>query len=263
MSEPTILDPLRRWAVDWLSARRPEVCDDILTPDYSILIGGFLLDGRDAYIEGTLGQLDRFPGLGLTVHELIWAGGKAALRFTEHGASPRHGGNPAGWGGVALFEGDGERLHRCYAEEDYLSRRRQLAAGVPDRIEGPVAAPWNTPEGEPDAAAESVVREWLQAADFENVSCDDGWLGSSVAVPLEGGETEVDALFSAGSKVAFHGVRRGAYAGGLDGLDGERGAPAELHFSGLVEVAGGRVAGGRVVRDRLGLSRSLQKVAGR
>lgn len=255
----TILAPLRRWAVEWLSARRPEVCEEILTPDYGILIGGFLLDGRDAYIEGTLGQLDRFPGLGVTVHELIWSRDRAAVRLTEHGASPRDGGAAAGWGAIALFSWDGERLDRCCAEEDYISRRRQFAAGEPDPIEPPAPAPWNTAPEPPDADAEAAVRAWLEAADFDGVTCDDGWRGETAPLPIDGGETAIDDLFSAGSRVAFHGTRHGRYGGGLDGLEDRVGANAELHFSGLVTVAGGEVVGGRVVRDRLGLSRSLRK----
>jgi hypothetical protein len=259
----SILAPLRRWAVEWLSARRPEICEEILTPEYSILIGGFLLDGREAYVEGTLEQLDRFPGLGLTIHELITSGDRAAIRFSEHGASTRHGGSAAAWEGIALFGWDGERLDRCGAEEDYLSRRRQLADGVPDLIEAPAPAPWNTAPVAPDPAAEAAVRAWLEAPDFESVTCDDGRRGASDPIPLEDPEVELDDLFSAGSRVAFHGTRRGRYGGGLAGLEDRQGAAAELHFAGLVTVVDGAVVDGRVVRDRLGLSRALQKAPSR
>ena len=51
---------------------------------------------------------------------------------------------------------------------------------------------------------------------------------------------------------------RGDYRGGLD--EGVAGAPATLHATALVTVRDGRVATGRVIRDRLGLARSLAPV---
>ena len=95
------------------------------------------------------------------------------------------------------------------------------------------------------------------------MTCDDGWRGETDPIPLADAAVELDDIFSAGSRVAFHGTRRGRYGGGLEGLEDREGADAELHFAGLVDVAGGAVAGGRVVRDRLGLSRALQKAASR
>ena len=77
---------VRRWAVDWLAARNPAVCEEILAPEYSLLIGGFLLDGREAYVAGTLEQLDRFPGLGLTVHEVMASADRVAK--TTNGPAP-------------------------------------------------------------------------------------------------------------------------------------------------------------------------------
>jgi ketosteroid isomerase-like protein len=247
---------VRRWAVDWLAGRHPEACPEILAPGYNLLIGGFLLDGRDTYIAGTLEQLDRFPGLGVTVHELITSGDEVALRFTEHGADSRRDGGTAGWGGVALFRWDGSRLSQGFAEEDYLSRRRQLATGECDPIEAPAAAPWNTVAEPADPAAEDVVRRWLDGGDLSAVDADDSWLGHDAELRLDDVSTELDMCFSASDRVGFHGLQRGRYAGGLPGVEAT-GAPATLHLGGLVTVRDGKVAGGRVIRDRLGLSRAL------
>lgn len=236
-----MIDLVRRWAVDWLAARDPSVCPEILAPGYALRIGGFELGPRDEYVATTLGQLDRFPGLGVTVHELIASGDRVALRFTEHGASVKLDGRVAAWGGVALFEGDGRRLTRCWAEEDYLSRRRQLESATCDPIEPPAPAPWNVAPLAPDPAAEAVVRDWLERGELGTVDLDDGWLGHEVVAELEG-TVEADVLFSAGSRVAFHGAQRGP------------GPP--LHLAGLVRVEDGEVAAGRVVRDRLGLRRA-------
>ncbi len=267
---PVVIDPrlnlVRRWAVDWLAAANPEVCEQILAPGYAISIGGHLLEGRDAYVEGTMAQLARFPGLGLTVHELIWSGdapsggpGRLAVRFTEHGASARLEGRTAAWGGVALFDTDGERLTWCWAEEDYLSRRRQLDGAVADPIDRPAASPWTTEPAAAGPGCEEAVRAWLAAGDLSAVALDDGWLDHPAPPLLADAAAELDAVVCAGPRVAFHGRLSGTYRGGLDGVNAEfRGRPAAHHLAGLVTVESGAVVAGRVVRDRLGLARSLE-----
>ena len=259
---PVAVDPfvglVRRWAVDWLAAADPAVCEEILAPEYSLLIGGYLLDGRTDYVPATVAQLERFPGLGVTVHHLIASTDGVAVRLSEHGASAKLGFRPAGWGAVALFQWDGERLSGCFAEEDYYSRRRQLAVGgACDPIERPAPAPWTTPPGDPDPAAEDVVRRWLSRGDFAGADVDDSWLGHDASVALDDVSVDVNHLFSAGPEVAFHAHLTGTYAGGLDGLDEARGREVTLHAAGIVEVSDDAVAGGFVVRDRLGLSRAL------
>ena len=53
------------------------------------------------------------------------------MRFSEHGASARHDGAAASWTGLGLYQWNGTRLEENYVEQDYLSRRRQLAGGGP------------------------------------------------------------------------------------------------------------------------------------
>jgi SnoaL-like protein len=252
---------VRRWAVDWLAAGQPAVCEEILTPDYAILIGGYLLDGRDDYVNGTLAQLDRFPGLGLTVHQLVCSDDQIAVRFTEHGASARLDWQPAAWTGIALFRWDGQRLSGCRAEEDYLGRRRQLATRRCDPIEPPAAAPWSTRPAPRDASAEAVVTDWLARGDLSPATLDDGWTGRETSEHLQDAEVEIGELFSAGTDVAFHARQTGRYAGGLNGLE-VVGAPGAHHLAGIVQVQDGAVRGGRIIRDRLGLSRALAEGAG-
>ena len=254
---------VRRWAVEWLAGADPGVCEEILADSYRIHIGGHVLDGREDYVAGTVAQLQRFPGLGLTVHELICSGdppcqggSRIAVRFTEHGAAPRLEGRAAAWAGVALFAVDGARLVDCWAEEDYLSRRRQLDVGTADPIEAPAAAPWSAEPVAGDPAAEAVARAWLAAGDLSAVTLDDGWLGHPTPALLADPSIELDALFCAGQRVAFHGRQSGRYAGGLDGVPAD-GRSAAHHLAGVVTVADGEVTCGRIVRDRLGLARSL------
>ena len=132
---------MRRFVVDWLDRADPEVPREIMAPEYTIVIAGVEMVGRDAYVEATGGQLARFPGLTVTVHDAIYTpDGRAALRFTEHGASAR--GGSASWRGIGLFRSEGGRLVHNATEEDYLGRRRQLLAGEPDPVDPPMVAPW-------------------------------------------------------------------------------------------------------------------------
>jgi hypothetical protein len=250
---------MRRFAVDWLDRADAGVCAEIMDPAYTVLIGGATLAGRDeTYVPATLGQLDRFPGLLLTVHELMTDGERVALRFTEHGPSAADGGQPAAWTGIGLFSWDGERLTRNVTEEDYLSRRRQLAERHCDPIGPPAAAPWAELPVPPDAAAESAVRAWLERGDLAPAVLDEGTAGPPL---LDVARVEVDELFSTGRRVAFHAVQEGRYRGGLPGTDGAEGRPARLGLAGLVAVDDVGGVSGRVVRDRAGLRRALRATA--
>jgi predicted ester cyclase len=262
VTEPAVA-LVRRWAVDWLGGQHPEVCDEVLAPEYALLIGGYLLGPRAAYVPATVAQLRRYPGLVVTTHDLVVSGDRVAVVFTESGASARLAGRTAAWSGVALFRSDGQRLTHCWAEEDYYARRRQLDAGACDPVERPAAAPWDTVSQPADPDAEQVVRAWLAGPDLRtgDVVCDDEATGRPPTSLLEVEACEVHELFSAGPRVAFAAVQSGRYAGGLEGLDAHVGRPARLGLAGLVEVRDGRVAGGRVVRDRLGTARVLEEPA--
>jgi len=230
----------QRFTVDWLDRADASVPPQIMVPGYRVHIGDVELAGLEAYVPATVGQLEQFPGLQLTVHDLVLTEDRLALHFTEHGASTRHDLRAAAWTGVALFAWDGERLTENWTQEDYAARRRQLADGVPDTIAPPAVAPWTTQPAAPDPAAEDVVRAWLPTAHpgSDGVVWDDG---RSVST-LRPREVAVAELFSAGDRVAFAATQ-------LDGAE-------RLGLAGLVSVAGGVVSGGVVVSDRHGLLRS-------
>ncbi|GAC1327311.1 MAG: hypothetical protein NVSMB17_01170 [Candidatus Dormibacteria bacterium] len=260
------LDPhvalVRRWAIDWLSGKRAEACESILSPDYWLEIGGYHLGPRDEYIRATLDQINRYPGLVVTTHQLITSGDQVALWFSEHGASVPHQGRAAAWVGVALFQWDGRVLTECYAEEDYHARRRQLDSGACDPVHPPAAAAWDTKPSPPNPAAETVVQEWLGRPDLGEaaVLLDDEDAGFPRQNILDVTEVRVDNLFSAGDHVAFHAMQTGRYLGGIDGVPGEcEGTSTTLQVAGLVEVRDGKITDGRVVRDRLGTGRLLKK----
>jgi hypothetical protein len=246
---------MRRFAVDWLGRADPSVCAEIMDPSYSILIGGHTLDGRDdAYLPGTLAQLDRFPGLLLSVQDLWTDGDHVALRFTEHGPSAADDGQPAAWTGIGLFTWDGTRLTRNVTEEDYHSRRRQLASRVSDAVESPAPAPWAAVPEAPDPAAEQAVRAWLATGDLTSAVLDDGWTGHPTPPLLDVTGVAVGELFSAGPRVAFQAVQTGRYLGGLPGTEGREGREASMSIVGMVTPDGH----GRVVRDRVGLRRAVR-----
>jgi hypothetical protein len=249
---------MRRFAVDWLDRADEAVTEEIMAPGYTVRIGGVVLEGRAAYTPATSGQLAQFPGLMITVHDVLYADGdRAALRFTEHGASAK--GGAAAWRGIGLFRAEGGMLVDNVVEEDYLARRRQLTTGAADPVDPPMVAPWTAPVGAADPAAEKVVREWLEvggpASADGAVTCDDG--AADRLLDVSG--CEVGNLFSAGGRVAFHAVLRGAYVGGLPDVDAAVGREAALSVVGLVSVGADGVVGGHVVRDRLGLRRTLSR----
>jgi hypothetical protein len=255
---------MRRFSVDWLSRADPAVCAEIMAPDYSIRIGGHTLAGRDeAYLPGTLAQLDRFPGLLITAHELFTNGEQVALRFTEHGPSAADDGRPAAWTGIGLFWWDGTRLVRNVTEEDYHSRRRQLAQRRADPVEGPAAAPWAAVPEPPDPDAEAAVRGRLEAGELGGdpggVVLDDGWTGQPTPALLEVTDVRVGELFSSGRRVAFQVVQTGRYLGGLPDTAGAEGRRATLSAVGMVTVGADGGISGRVVRDRVGLRRAVRQ----
>jgi predicted ester cyclase len=246
---------VRRFVIDWLDRADADVPPQIMVPDYRVHIGDLELDGLAAYIPATVGQLEQFPGLQLTVHDLVHTGDRLAMHFTEHAASTRHDLRGAAWTGIALFRWDGDRLTENWTQEDYAARRRQLSDGQPDVVGAPMVAPWTVPAAEPDTAAEDAVRSWLATAvpGADGVRWDDGRDGALVAPT----DARVAEILSVGGQVAFAATQVGEFlgSGGVPAAD----APVRLGLAGLVDVTAGRVAGGVVVSDRLGLVRSRSR----
>lgn len=247
---------MRRYVIDYLACGNPQVCREIMEPDYVLHMGGHDLGPRDeVYVPAVVRQLEQFPGLGMTVNDLICSGDRLALRFSQHGASMRHGRRAAAWGGVGLYRWNGTRLTENYALEDYYSRRAQLAAGVCHPVERPAPAPWDYLPVAPDTGAERVVHEWVTSGSVPGtagVDCDDEWVSHDRQPLVEVTDTVVDDLFSAGADVAFHVTQTGTYLGGVGG-DDRVGSPVTLRSAGIVAVDGTRVVGGRIIRDRSGL----------
>jgi hypothetical protein len=249
---------LRRWVVDYFNRHDASAARAFIAPDYALRIGDIVFAGRDAqWLPAVDEQMRLFPGLGMTVHQTLAGENWAAAWFSEHGAS---NGRVACWSGVAIYASDGERLTGCVAQEDYMTRQRQLKSGVADLVEPPAAAPWDIATPPRDEAAEDALRRWLTTSwpcNVADVRCDDEHI-TGVPLQFEVGDVEIDTLFSSGPDVAFHARQTGFYLDGL-GLAEARGRPAALHVNGVVRVAEGGVASGRVIRDRAGLRAALRK----
>lgn len=261
---------MRRYVNDYTNRHDTSVCAAIMEPGYVLHMGPHLVEGRDeVYIPAAQKQFTQFPGLCLTVHEIVTDGERLAMRFSEHGRSVRHDGRGAAWSGLGLYRWNGRKLVENFVEQDYLTRRRQLSSGVPDAVGAPALAPWDTGAEPPDPNAEAVVRRWIDAGlPGGDVTLDDGDAtpllhdATSDVATSDVATSDVDSLFSAGKHVAFRLSRHGRYAGGLGadaGIDDAAltGAAATLHLVGLVTVEHGRVSGGHIVRDRLGLARAV------
>ncbi|TMM51740.1 ester cyclase [Sulfitobacter sabulilitoris] len=258
---PTALGLLRRWVVDYFNRHDAAACADFIVPDYSLHIGDTVFRGRDTeWLPAVDVQMKLFPGLAMTVHQTLSGPDWAAAYFSEHGASK---GRAAVWSGIAIYRTDGTRLVSCVAQEDYMTRQRQLKSGLADPAEPPAVAPWDGAEGTPDPDAEAVVRDWLGAdwpLDHPAIRVDDEHI---TGTPLRFATRSVDvrSLHSADGHVVFHAVYHGQYQGGLPKVD-PTGQAAHLHCNGMLRVEDGKVSSGRIIRDRLALRVLLRERGG-
>jgi hypothetical protein len=253
---PSSLHLMRRWVMDYFNRHDAAACADFIEPDYTLHIGDVVFAGRDTqWLPAVDQQMQRFPGLGMTVHQTLAGPDWAAAWFSEHGASQ---GRTACWSGVAIYRNNGQHLTSCVAQEDYFTRQRQLKSGVADLVDPPAAAPWDTPVLPRNEAAEAVVRAWLQQSwPIANaaVHCDDDAI-TGTPLQFDVKHCEVGTLLSSGDHVVFHVRQTGDYLGGLAGVSGPHPA-THLHCNGMLHVVNGQVLSGRVIRDRMGLRARL------
>lgn len=247
----------RRWVVDYFNSQDEEAAREICHGSYTLHIGSTVFAGRDTqWLPAVRVQMDRFPGLGMTVHQVTANETRAAVLFTQHGSDGGPGGRVACWGGIAIYERQGGQLAGCVAQEDYMTRQRQLRTGIVDPIDPPAPAPWDFVPQATDMLAEQVVLAWLQGdwPKSAGVRVDDEYL-TGETLGFEVARTELGQLWSSGPDVVFHARQTGIVTRGLAGVPA--GAVGELHVNGIVRVVDGRVAAGRVIRDRAGLRAAL------
>lgn len=254
---------MRRYVNDYTNRQCLEVCDEIMHPEYTLRMGEHVLSGRDElYKPAAAKQFQQFPGLCLTVNHIITNGERLLMQFSEHGASLAHDGAGAAWGGIGLYRWDGARLRENYVEQDYFSRKHQLASKQPLAVERPALAPWDTLVAAPDPALEQWARALLGRGKLDVLPAqafDDHWSGAPVQDVLEGDHAHIDDLFSAGEYIAFRLTQSGRVSADFVANDPAlSGRKAVLHMTGWMQVREGKIVQARVIRDRLGLLRRLR-----
>jgi hypothetical protein len=258
---------MRRYCIDYTNVHDQRVCDDIMAPEYVVHISGFDLPRDALYKPAVTRVFARFPGLQLQVHEFVTNGERLAMRFSEHGAAVDAGGRLAAWGGIGLYRWNGKQLLENFVEQDFLAQEQQLASGVPAPLEPPHLDPWLATRAEPaNAANERLVRAWLARGDLTaaaEVVLDGSWYaagGAPTALGLELDAVDVNDLFSAGARVAFHATLRGRYRGGLPDEDAAwLGRATALRAVGFARVEGGAVQAVRAITDRQGARNALRR----
>jgi len=258
---------MRRYCIDYTNVHDQSVCDEIMHPDYVVHISQVDLPRDALYKPAVKAIFERFPGLGLTVHELVTNGDRLAMRFSEHGASTTDAGRLAAWSGIGLYKWDGHQLRENYVEQDFAAQQAQLAGDVATApLEPPHLDPWVGTRAEPeDPDAEATVRDWLARGDLRDapeVIIDGSWYAPLPPSPIVVEKVVINDLFSAGDRVAFHVSQTGAYAGGLPGVpEVHRGDHARLDCVGLARLEAGRIVGVRAITDRQGAARALLAAA--
>jgi predicted ester cyclase len=245
---------MRRYIEDYVNPHDITVCEQIMTPDYVVHIGGRHLAGRDdRYIPAAAANFVSFPDLHLVVHEVVTNGDRFAFRFTEVGTHVD--GAATRWHGIGVYRWDGERLVENYVEQDHLARRRQLDGDGPDPVEPVDPDPWSAQPVPPSESTEATIRAWLAAGDLTEVAgggvavLDDSWFRGPWQCPLVVERVEVDDLFTAGPRTAAHARLIGATPGD--------GRPGELNVALVATIAGDRVVRVRAVTDRIDLANRL------
>jgi len=256
----SVLQVFRRYVTEFVNQHDFSVLPAIMTETYQLETGGLTIAGRDGpYRNAVARQLQQFPGLVFTPHELFHVGDRLAVRFTEHGTSLRHEGRAAAWTSIAIYGVADGRLSRCAIEQDYFARRQQLSSGVASLVDRPHVAPWDVAPSKNNAHAEKVVRNWLMSATYlsdDIVNVD----GEKNEIPriVQGSEVEVLEMLAGDDQVAFHAVHRGPLAGDFPTDQSIYSSEsAFIHMSGMVRLRGSEICDGHIIRDRWGLYRRL------
>lgn len=229
-----------------------------MVDDYVLHMGQHRLAGRDGrYMEATAKQFQQYPGLSLTVHDLVVSEDRIAMHFTEHGRSAATG-RLAAWSGISLYQWNGERLTECRVEQDYFARRGQLTGDTTDVILAPAIDPWSERPQRGSATTEGAVREWLrQGGLFEAPvgSLDNEHCARANRALLSDSDVSVLDMFTAGNRAAFHAVVHGRCLDGFGRLDGDN-RDIALYVAGIATMRDRKVEV-RAITDRLAAERRL------
>ena len=258
---PLLAERLRRYSFAYTASHDPSICDDLMVDDYTLHMGEYEIRGRDLnYKPAAIKQLRQFPGLGMSVHDLLITPERAALQFSEYGRSAVTG-TTAAWAGVSMYHWDGDRLTDCRVEQDYYSRRAQLRSDRPHPIEPVAHDPWAVPIETPDPRVEQIARSWITdngTATLDVGSVDDEPAAPPARIVLADPSYEILDCFSGAERAAFHVTARGTVAAWPGAPADLIGRPALVYYAGLATIRDGRVSGARVISDRLAVERRMR-----
>ena len=255
---------MRKYAVHYINRHDQSLSDEIMRDDYVVCMCGDVMRRDPDYKPSVTEIFQRYPGMGITVHEIVTNGDRLSMRFTEHGCSLPDDGNAAAWECIGLYHWDGSRLRKTYIEQNLLGRRLQLKSGDVAPLEPPHVDPWTSTTAVPSQPGlEAIALAWLEAGDLrdaDDVVVDDSWYTELAPSPLRVDDVTINDHFSAGNRVPFHITQTGTYSGSLPGLDDDLvGTPMTLHCSGIATVENGAVTKVRVMTDRAGARAGVRR----
>jgi hypothetical protein len=234
---------MQRYIEDYCNRHDASVCLEIMAPEHVVHIAGRHHRGRDEqYIPAASQAFANFTDLRLRVHELHTNGDRLVMRFSERGTH-RDTGRMAAWGGIGLYDWNGQALTSNWVEQDYASRARQVGGRSPEHaLDTAHPAPWSAAVEAPDATALAVGLAFVERGDLlaaPNVVVDDSWLHGPPTIPLTPERVVVNDAFAVGRRVAVHATL----------AEGSR----ELHVAAILSVEGASVTHVRAITDRLTL----------
>jgi hypothetical protein len=259
---PSALDAIRRYVFGFVNSHDFSVCRDLMSDDYTLHMGDSEVVGREGdYIPAVRHQIDQFPDMGMTIHDVITDGDHVVLHFSEHGRSCD--GLVAAWPGVSIYRFDGTHLVECWVEQDHYSRRKQLTERSALPLLPGSTAPFSGHAAQPSAAADAAVRRWL--GDISQwppagVEPDPG-PHSRPSVALDNAEVIPNVVVAAGDRVAFHATVWGDYRGSLEGADASRPTRLPLHVAATASVRAGHIEVDYIATNRVAFLRRLKNAS--
>ncbi|MGM7670561.1 nuclear transport factor 2 family protein [Microbacterium sp. A93] len=259
-----MIEVLRRYAYGFVNSRDFAVPLEIMSDDYTLHVGTETLVGRDDhYLPAVQLQMEQFPQLGYSIHELVTDGEKTAVLFSEHGRSSRHPDNEASWIGMGIYRAAGSRLVECWVEQDHYGKRRQLQAGVSDPVPPVAVDPWSGHEDaspSASAAAAPIVRSWLNGLEAwppAESRLDTGF-AQAEQPRIRIITTELIAVVAEANRVGFNAKIIGTYEGGLPDDDELLGCTIQTWVGAIGDLTGNTVNDLRGASNRIAVHRQLR-----